>query len=70
MQVSVVEFSKLHRLSVNRDAHPPNLRVGGAAFGQRGDAVILRKDWMMVGFTDLTYAIRLLIDGYDLVEIK
>ncbi|KAG8844964.1 hypothetical protein FRB96_002764 [Tulasnella sp. 330] len=40
-----------------------------AAFAQGADGAVLRKDWWMVGFADVTYAIRVVDGRYDLVEV-
>ncbi|KAG9002200.1 hypothetical protein FRB94_004075 [Tulasnella sp. JGI-2019a] len=44
--------------------------AGGNAFAHRGPGVVLRKDWWMVGFDDLTYAIREVNGKLDLVEVR
>ncbi|KAG8992549.1 hypothetical protein FRB94_011507 [Tulasnella sp. JGI-2019a] len=43
---------------------------GGSAFARWGPGVVLRKDWWMVGFEDLTYAIREVDGNFDLVEVR
>jgi hypothetical protein len=45
------------------------LSAGGNAFAKPGPGVVLRKDNWMVGFEDLTYAIRAVDGGYDLVQV-
>ncbi|KAG9002201.1 hypothetical protein FRB94_004076 [Tulasnella sp. JGI-2019a] len=43
--------------------------AGGKGFAHLGPGVVLRRDWLMVGFCHLTYAIREDEGSFDLVEV-